>query len=323
MPRVFLALIALAVFGARTDAGLRCVPPSVDFGEIRGGPVRQHRFELVNDGKATIEIIELPRSCGCLEPKLDRRTLQPGEKAGLLVELRTSGQPNGLRSWNLRVRYRDGEVVREELLILTATIHNEVTVQPSILALEVRDTLRQEVVVTDIRAKPLKVLALQASNPAIRAAVQSQTGNVTKVVLEVKASDLKAGRQDAMLNIITDDPLYSPLQLPIALTRAEQAAVTVTPPQVRLTVSADAPVASSLVRLRPAEGQKVAIASVESDDPGITCSWAAGPGDGATIKVQVDARRLKLADGPHSVRVQLDHPANQLVTIPVGIEKLP
>ena len=320
MPKYLLSLLLIGTCLGRIDAGLRCMPPSVDLGEIRGGPVRKHRFELINDGKEVIEIVELPRSCGCLEPRLDRRSLQPGEKTVLLVELRTSGQPNGLRSWNLRVRYRDGDTMRETLLVLTATIHNQVTVQPSILALEVRDTLKQEVVVTDLRAKPLKVLAIQASDPAIRSTVLGQAGGVTKILLEVKSADLKPGRHEAMLNIVTDDPLYSPLQLPIALSRAEKGSVTITPPQVRARVRPDAPVDSSLVRLRPADGHKVVIASLETDDPGITCTWASGPGDGATIKVQVDARRLETRAGARLVRVRLGEPTNEVLTVPVLVE---
>ena len=319
MPKYLLSLLLIGTCLGRIDAGLRCMPPSVDLGEIRGGPVRKHRFELINDGKEVIEIVELPRSCGCLEPRLDRRSLQPGEKTVLLVELRTSGQPNGLRSWNLRVRYRDGDTMRETLLVLTATIHNQVTVQPSILALEVRDTLKQEVVVTDLRAKPLKVLAVQATDPALRSTVQPQAGGVTKILLEVKSTDLKPGRHDAMLNIITDDPLYSPLQLPIALSRAETAAVTVTPPHVQTRVNSDVLLASTLVRLRPADGQRVVIASVEADDRGITCTWAAGPGNGATIKVQVDGRRLESRTGAQIVRVRLSQPTNEVLTIPVLI----
>jgi hypothetical protein len=320
MSRALIAAVLLLVSVGRGDAGLRCVPPSVDLGEIRGGPVRQHRFELVNEGTDAIEILDLPRSCGCLEPRLDRRNLRPGEKASLLVDLRTSGQPNGLRSWNLRVRYRDGSTVREELLILSATIRNEVTVQPAILALEVRDTLRQEIVVTDLRAKKLKVTSVQPSHPSIRPTVQSEAGGITKIMIEVSAASLKPGRHDAMLNIVTDDPLYSPLQLPIALTRAEKSPVSVTPPQVQLRVTADAPVTSGLVRLRASEGQKVVIKTVEVDDPRITATWAPGPGDDATIKVRFNAGVLVIYTGTPVIRVRLEQPAGADLRIPVLVE---
>jgi hypothetical protein len=301
-------------------AELRCVPPAADLGEVRGGPARKCGFELINDGKQLIEIVEVERGCGCLEPKLDRRILQPGERATLLLELRTGGQPNGPRSWNLRVRYRDGGVVREELLVLSAVIRNEVTVQPPMLALCVQEMLRQEIVVSDVRAAPLKVTAVQASSPALRASIQAQAGGVAKIAIEVAAAALGEGRQEAVLSIYTDDPLYSPLQLPITLTRGTRPALTVTPPTVQLPIAADNPVATALVRLRPADGHKVVIESVEADDPGVTCTWAAGPGAGATLKVQVDRRRLDNHDTTRTLRVRLVEPPHE-VTIPVIIER--
>jgi hypothetical protein len=320
MPRTIVVLLAWALLPGLLHAGLRCVPPAADLGEIRGGPARQHRFELVNDGPAAIEIVEVQRGCGCLEPQLDRRALQPGEKATLLVSLRTTGQSNGPRSWNLRIRYREGDVMREELLVLAATIRNEVTVQPPILALYVQGVLKQEIVVTDLRSPPLKVTGVQSSSPAVRVTLQPAVAGVTKLTLEVTAAALADGRQDAMLSIYTDDPLYSPLQLPIMLTRGIKPALTVSPPQVEAHVSANEPVASTLVRLRPAEGQKVAIESAEADDPGITCTWAAGPGDGATLKIRVDGRRVDKRAGPRAVRVRFTEPPNEIVTIPVTID---
>ncbi len=320
MPRSIAVILAWALLPGLLNAGLRCVPPAVDLGEIRGGPARQHRFELVNDGSAAIEIVEVQRGCGCLEPQLDRRALQPGERATLLVSLRTTGQSNGPRSWNLRIRYREGDVMREQLLVLAATIRNEVTVQPPILALYVQDMLKQEIVVTDLRSPPLKVTGVQSSSPAVRVTVPPAVAGVTKLGLEVTAAALADGPQDAMLSIYTDDPLYSPLQLPIMLTRGIKPALAVSPAQVDAHVSANAPVASTLVRLRPANGKKVVIESAEADDPGVTCTWAAGPGDGATLKIRVDGRRLDKRDGPRAVRVRLAEPPNEIVTISVTID---
>jgi hypothetical protein len=319
-----LVLIAACVAGpaaTTANAELRCMPPAVDLGEIRGGPARQHRFELLNVGKKSIEIIELQPGCGCLSPELDRRKLRPGEKASLLVALRTTGQPNGPRSWNLRVRYREGDAIREELIVVAATIRNEVTVQPSILALYVQDALRQEVVVTDLRSPPLHVTAVKASSPALRITVGAAEGGVTRLLIETTASALINGRQDAVLNIYTDDPLYSPLQLPIALIRGVKPVIHVTPAQVEARVSAEHPVASTLIRLRPAEGHKVEVESAEADDPGVTCTWAAGPAAGATLKVQVDGRRLDNRDGPRTLRVRLAEPPTEILTIPVTIER--
>ncbi len=320
--RLILAALVLAatLLGAdRAAAQLHCEPPAADLGELRGGKPVSRRFELVNDGKAPIELLDVERGCGCLETTLEKRTLGPGERTGVVVRLRTAGQPEGPRAWNLRVRYREGGNVRETLLVLGATIHNDVTVQPSILALCVRDVLRQEIVVTDRRTPPLRVTALHTSAPALRAVVQSRDGGVTRIVLEVSAAALGGGREDAVLDIYTDDPVYSPLSVPVALSRAATPAVAATPPRVEFRPTAAQPVASALVRLRPADGQKVVVASADADDPGVTCRWAAGPGDGVTLRVEVDARRLAPRATPREVRVRLSAPSPQVLTIPVVV----
>lgn len=312
------SLLLAAGVVTRADAGLRCVPPAIDLGEVRGGPARQHRFELINDGQTAIEILDIERGCGCLTPRLDRKLLKPGEKATLQVDVRTAGQANGPRSWNLRLRYRDGEALREELIVVAATIRNEVTVQPTILALHVRDVLRQEVVVTDLRPSPLKVTSLHVSSPAIRAAVKAVNGGVTKLELEVSGASLKAGTHDAMLTVYTDDPQYGSLTLPITLTRENAAPVTATPSPLEVRLSAALPVTAALVRLRRGDGGKVAVESATADDPGVTCTWAAGPGVAATLKVQVDARRLADRPGPRTVCVRFTEPAGEVLTIPVA-----
>jgi hypothetical protein len=318
MSRWCCCILLLAIIPpSHADAGLRCVPGAVNLGEVRGGAPRVHRFELLNDGPTTLAILDIEPGCGCLSPRLEQKTLKRGEKTTLVVELRTTGQPNGPRSWNLRIRYRDGHAVREELLVVSATIRNEVTVQPSILALYVQDMLRQEVVVTDLRTPPLKVTSLYASSPAIRATVQSAVGGVTKLQLDIVAAKLNAGKQDAMLCVYTNDPLYSPLQLPISLTRVNKSTVSVTPAQVEARVSPAQPVAAALVRLHAAAGRKVIIASAEGDDPGVTCTWASGPGSAATLKVRVDARRLMQRDRPHHVHVRLAEPTGE-IDIPVA-----
>ena len=302
----------------RADAALRCVPPAVDLGEVRGGPAREHRFELINDGRTDIRILDIERGCGCLTPRLERKHLKPGERTSLHVEVRTAGQPNGPRSWNVRLRYRDGDTLREELLVVAATIRNEVTVQPTILALHVRDVLQQEVVVTDLRSPPLKVTSVHASSPAIRPTVASTNGGVTKLQLQVTAAALQAGTHDALLTIYTDDSQYSSLTIPMTLTRETPAPVTATPAEVEVRLSAAQPVATALIRLRRADVGKVVVQSATADDPCVTCTWAAGPGPAATLKVQVDARRLTDRPGPRSVRVHLAEPAGEVVTIPVS-----
>jgi hypothetical protein len=86
-------------------------------------------------------------------------------------------------------------------------------------------------------------------------------------------------------------------------------------------VTAGRSIGSALVRLRPTGGRKLAIEGVEADDPAIVATWAAGPDDGATIKVRVDASRLAGDDRPRNVRVRLADPRGESILVPVVVER--
>ena len=140
----YVAFVLLLACPAFASAQLRFTQPTGNLGELRGGPVYQHRFEFVNDSIQPIEITDIRLGCGCLQPTLDKRVYRPGEKGVLVMNLRTLGQPNGPRTWQAFVQFRAGEKTLEVGLLLGATIRNEVTVEPSIVAMSVETTLSRK-----------------------------------------------------------------------------------------------------------------------------------------------------------------------------------
>ena len=312
--RSALILALLFICPSLASAQLRFVQPLANLGELRGGPVYPHRFEFINDAPTPIEISDIRLGCGCLQPVLDKRIYQPGEKGTLLMHLRTLGQPSGPRTWQAHVPYRHGDKMQEVALLLSATISTEVTVEPSIVALTVVTTLKQELTLTDQRPLPLKVTSVLASSPAIRVNTQTQGKGVTKVFLEVSRSALTATRQEEMINIYTNDASYLHLQVPITLMKANRVEVSATPARVEIVGAG-----SQLVRLRALGDQAVRIEKVDIDQPGVKCTWAAGPGKDATLRIAVDAAQVTAAKA--NVRVQLLEPTPTVITIPVVLHK--
>jgi hypothetical protein len=293
-------------------AQLRFVQPTVNLGELRGGPAYQHRFEFVNAATQSIEVVDFRLGCGCLQPMLDKRVFQAGEKGVLVMNLRTLGQPNAARSWQAHVQYRQGGELREAVLVLGATIRNEITVEPSIVAMTIDTSMRQEIVIKDMRDKPLKVSAALASSPAIRVTLQPMANGVAKVVLDVSREALTAARQEETLSIYTDDPAYRQLQVPITLMRAKREGVSASPAAVEIVGTG-----SQLVRLRAAGDQVVRVEKVDADHPDVKCTWAAGPGTDATLRIRVASPHGALA----TVRVRLSAPTGTTITIPVSMRK--
>ncbi len=308
--RSWIALTILLASPALASAQLRFTQPAADLGELRGGPVYQHRFEFVNDAAQPIEITDTRLGCGCLQPMLDKRVYQAGEKGSLLMHVRTLGQAAGARTWQAHVQYRLAGKVSETSLVVGATIRNEVTVEPSIVALTVETILKQELTIKDHRVLPMKISAITASSPAIKVTTYPTDRGMTKVFLEVSRADLTAARQEATLDIYSDDPNYRHLQVPITLWQARRPDVSATPDKVELTGGG-----SQLVRLRASGDKAVRVDRVETSQPGIKCTWASGPGNDAMLKISVNAALLPTAGG--SVRILLAEPSAMTLSIPV------
>ena len=56
---------------------------------------------------------------------------------------------------------------------------------------------------------------------------------------------------------------------------------------------------------------------ITTDDPAITCRWAQGPNTMATLKIQVDRRRLHSGTLESAVHVRISGPFAETLTIPV------
>src|SRR5438270_11260211 len=102
-----LAVLAGMASAGEARAALHCQEPAVRLGDVRAGVPLARSFELVNRGSAIVDVTEVRPSCGCLNLKLDRPRLQPGEFAVLRLDINTLTQPAGLQTWRIRLAYRD------------------------------------------------------------------------------------------------------------------------------------------------------------------------------------------------------------------------
>jgi hypothetical protein len=281
-------------------ADLRLLLERFDLGELRGAAVFSRRIEYINDGKLPLEIVDVKRACGCLAPVLTKKTLAPGEKADFVMQVRTIGQPNGPRTWQATIVYRQGDKILETPLILAGNVQNDVSLEPTNLVLSVSGVLKQEVRIVDRRKPGLTVTAVRVNAKAVRVATEAGPAGLTKILLEVHGKELAEDRLDAMLDLYTDDPLYGHFQVPITLLKAATAIVTPSPDIARITPGASG-IGSALVRLRNTGEKPLAIERVQADHPALRCTCAIGPGNDATLRIQVDTKQLSMAPLPEVV----------------------
>src|SRR5947209_4479086 len=97
-----------AVGPTRARAELRFGQTTFEAGEVRGGAVLTPRFAFTNVGTAPVEITEVRPGCGCLKPRLTRRTVPPGETGQIELEVDTRRESAGPHVWQLGVRSQRG-----------------------------------------------------------------------------------------------------------------------------------------------------------------------------------------------------------------------
>lgn len=284
-------------------------PATIDAGVIHTGQPFQRRFELVNAGSETITITQLQASCGCAAPTIDRRTVPPGERATVTIDVNTLSQPAGPVRWTIAADWRAGSRSGKLLWQLTAQLVREIDLQPAALVLSGGPGLSHEIVVTDRRPNALTIIG-----------VRSESGNLKAELLPDRrvrvrmAEHCPAGSHVEHLLIATNDAKYPELRVPVTIHRQAATRFTAVPAKPVVT-----PSGSTLVQLRGPEGETVAIESWQCDQPAIAIRTAPGPGSFATMRISLDKSRWDGRPFTTEVRVRFASPKSNAVTIPVSV----
>ena len=315
-------LLSLAFSAGTARGALVFKEKMMDAGEVRSGVPLMHSFAFVNEGTTAVEITGARASCGCMTPRLEKKSLQPGERGMLTLEVNTFSQAAGPHQWQTTLTYRAGSATYEAVVLLQARIVTEVTIQPASMTFFANSAMEHELVLTDLRAKPLTITGTKTTTSQLQLQVsgeyQDQAGHAVRKLRLKMDGEFSEGRHDEILAIYTDDPVYRELKVPITVIKQSRQRVTATPDDVTLTTARGRPVPSQIVLIRDKQNQKVVIENATADHPALTCHWAQGPGAMATLKIQVDYRQLSLGPLTGAVYVEVSEPARQSLIIPIS-----
>src|SRR5581483_5467016 len=234
-------LLLLAAGLAAPPSPLACPAPAADRGDVKGGPPLAHTFELTHRGPAgTLTITRVESGCGCLRQHLTAGVLQPGETTKLTIEVNTLTQPDGPNRWQAVVSYRldapGGPQAGQLPLTIAANLSREVSVTPPQVAFSCTGAASQVLTVTDRRAKPLTVtkaatttahLTAEVGPPAVGA-----NGARTQPVTLKLAADAPPGHRDETVVLVTDDPAYPELRVPVRVLKRAAGGVSAAPGEV-------------------------------------------------------------------------------------------
>lgn len=317
-----LILIGSGAVGV-ARAELRFAQPTVDLGRLRAGVPTVHHFSFSCVDAAHVEITGVKASCGCVTPQLTRRSYRRGEQGTLPVELNTLSQPAGRHVWRVQVFYTCEGLTYELGLELKAELVKEVSVQPSALVVSAASALQRELILTDIRPRPLTITAVRCSARTLSARVEQPTRDAEgrwtcKIVLNVDPEGPE-GRHEEMLAIFTDDPDYRELRVPVTLIKRAARALSATPAELTLTAPAGQPIPSQRVLIRASAQQPVSIERVTVDNPAVQVQWAKGEFPAAVVKVSVDRTRVSGGEVKTLLHVHVRQPAPEVLVIPLTV----
>jgi hypothetical protein len=317
-----IAAFALLLAAPLAPAQLQFPHTTIDVGTVKSGQPLVRRFEFENVGQQPVGIIEAKATCACAKPKLSQWLLQPGEKAWVDLDVHTLGQPAGPSAWAVRLVCKCGEQLGEISLQINATLVTEVRVEPAALQLFVRDGLSTEMLVS-YPASIFAVKSVQTTSPHLKAEIEApfreDHGTIwARLRLEV-TKDYPAGRREEFVSIYTDNAGYAELKVPVTIDKAGQERVTATPPEAVLGATAGQAPPARVILLRDFENQAVLVEKITADDPAIVCTWAAGPGNMATLKLRCDVDKLTQRPLRSAVHIQVNQPVAQTITIPVEV----
>ena len=175
--------------------------------------------------------------------------------------------------------------------------------QPASLTISTEGTASHEITLTDLRDLPLNVTGVHSSSPHLtgevrRTAADGAGHRAITVALSLGAG-CPAGRHEETVVMLTDDPQYRELTMPVTVVKRPKQAVDRLAGVGVAGRAGGRPVPSRIVLLRPAGDEPVVVERVEADHPAVVCTWAAGPDGCATLSVGIDRAKLP-ADGLRS-----------------------
>ena len=109
-------------------AGIDVDRASADFGTYPANQNREHVFVLKNNGDQPLKIIDIRKTCGCSETRLERNELAPGTTTKLTAVIK-AGSIAGPFSKNLFVESNDSKQ-RFLMLLLNGNSVPLITVKP-------------------------------------------------------------------------------------------------------------------------------------------------------------------------------------------------
>ncbi len=311
-------LLLLASVGQTPVPALVCETPTAQLGELKAGAPLTHSFKLINNSPSqTVALLGVKVSCGCTKHGFDRKKLKPGESATLAVQINTLAQAAGPWSWTAHVEYKtDGTAVGSLQLALTANLVREISITPPGLAISLESgTVTQDVVIEDRRAVPLTIKGVSPSSPHLKALLSADSRPGQHRITITVNDDTPLGEHRETIVLVTGDPLYPELHVPVQVSKKHPAMLKAYPAELFWDSDSQTARATAATVLRRVDGKPLQIATIIIDHPDFVAKWSKDSALTQTVRVQAPTpiNKFKRVD----MTITLQEPAGEVLVVPV------
>ena len=185
------------------------------------------RYAFRNVGSRPLKILELKPSCGCLNPRLERKEFAPGEGGEFFLRVRAANEKPGAHEYTCQVLYDDGQPREAEVRFKISLPEERVEIRPRALIVYQfgKDPTKREITITDFRAAPddrplarLEVLEAICTLKWVEVAIgEAQVDEIgqRQQKIAVTIVDVPPGTHDGTIIVRTNIPEYAELRVPL------------------------------------------------------------------------------------------------------------
>jgi hypothetical protein len=207
--KVTMIFILLLFLGSVTPifAQLKWDQPRQKLSVKPGEKTVTAKYRFTNNSSSPVTIVDVRPSCGCTIATLTKKTYVPGESGEIDAKLNFAGHTGHQEKWIYVTTNSAG--TEPALLTLAVDIPPDITIEPQFVMWRIGDPLTPKTIRVVVPAGfPIKILAAQTDNPAIRVQLQEvMTGKQWEVkVTPAETKDLVR----AIVSIRTDYPAEKP-----------------------------------------------------------------------------------------------------------------
>lgn len=146
---------------------------AVDLGRVRPADELRGTFRFRNAGDKPVTITEIKPSCGCLMPRVDKKTYASGETGQITLRMQPANEEPGAKEFYCDILYTDSQPRTDRLTFRLHLPEQRLSVRPSALIVyQLSDQpTTQPIFVTDSRGHEVEILGIRTGSPFVTASM--------------------------------------------------------------------------------------------------------------------------------------------------------